>query len=133
MGLAWTALGGSTLYVEAASVERGEGKGSLKATGGRAGRGAVAASRLRQLCRRHAAPHYIQQAPRAAPAAWMPIALVPPFPTPHPLLARRPAWGRDEGERHHCPHLRPPFPGTPAPRPSHLLRRARPAPACARG
>ncbi|KAL4437435.1 hypothetical protein ABPG75_004574 [Micractinium tetrahymenae] len=33
MGLAWTALGGSTLYVEAASVERGEGKGSLKATG----------------------------------------------------------------------------------------------------
>ena len=34
MGLAWTALGGSTLYVEAASVERGEGKGSLKTTGG---------------------------------------------------------------------------------------------------
>lgn len=34
MGLAWTALGGSTLYVEAASVEKGEGKGSLKATGG---------------------------------------------------------------------------------------------------
>lgn len=33
MGLAWTALGGSTLYVEAASVEKGEGKGSLKATG----------------------------------------------------------------------------------------------------
>lgn len=37
MGLAWTALGGSTLYVEAASVEKGEGKGSLKATGGLAG------------------------------------------------------------------------------------------------
>ena len=33
MGLAWTALGGSTLYVEAASVEKGEGKGSLKSTG----------------------------------------------------------------------------------------------------
>lgn len=33
MGLAWTALGGSTLYVEAASVEKGEGKGSIKATG----------------------------------------------------------------------------------------------------
>ncbi|EFN59870.1 hypothetical protein CHLNCDRAFT_33715 [Chlorella variabilis] len=33
MGLAWTALGGSTLYVEAARVERGEGKGSLKTTG----------------------------------------------------------------------------------------------------
>ena len=33
MGLAWTALGGSTLYVEAASVEKGEGKGGLKATG----------------------------------------------------------------------------------------------------
>lgn len=32
-GLAWTALGGATLYVEAASVEKGEGKGSLKATG----------------------------------------------------------------------------------------------------
>ncbi len=37
MGLAWTALGGSTLYVEAASVEKGEGKGRLNATGGRAG------------------------------------------------------------------------------------------------
>ena len=34
MGLAWTSMGGTTLYVEAASVERGEGKGSLKATGG---------------------------------------------------------------------------------------------------
>ncbi|GAB4814573.1 hypothetical protein N2152v2_001619 [Parachlorella kessleri] len=33
MGLAWTALGGSTLYVEAASVEKGEGKGRLSATG----------------------------------------------------------------------------------------------------
>ncbi len=33
MGLAWTALGGSTLYVEAASVEKGEGKGRLNATG----------------------------------------------------------------------------------------------------
>lgn len=33
MGLAWTAMGGSTLYVEAASVERGEGKGRLSATG----------------------------------------------------------------------------------------------------
>eukprot|EP00887_Chlorella_sp_A99_P003851 scaffold11.g3851.t1 len=33
MGLAWTAMGGSTLYVEAASVEKGEGKGSLRTTG----------------------------------------------------------------------------------------------------
>lgn len=33
MGLAWTAMGGSTLYVEAAVVEKGDGKGSLKATG----------------------------------------------------------------------------------------------------
>lgn len=33
MGLAWTAMGGSTLYVEAASVEKGEGKGRLNATG----------------------------------------------------------------------------------------------------
>lgn len=32
-GLAWTPLGGATLYVEAASVEKGEGKGSLRATG----------------------------------------------------------------------------------------------------
>ena len=32
-GLAWTSSGGATLYIEAASVERGEGKGSLKATG----------------------------------------------------------------------------------------------------
>ena len=35
MGLAWTAMGGSSLYVEAASVERGEGKGGLRTTGGR--------------------------------------------------------------------------------------------------
>lgn len=33
MGLAWTAMGGSTLYIEAASAEKGEGKGSLKVTG----------------------------------------------------------------------------------------------------
>ncbi|CAL8462062.1 g1593 [Coccomyxa elongata] len=33
MGLAWTAMGGSTLYVEAACVETGEGKGSLRTTG----------------------------------------------------------------------------------------------------
>jgi Lon-like ATP-dependent protease len=32
-GLAWTPLGGATLYVEAASVEKGEGKGGLRATG----------------------------------------------------------------------------------------------------
>lgn len=32
-GLAWTPLGGATLYVEAASVEKGEGKGRLMATG----------------------------------------------------------------------------------------------------
>lgn len=33
MGLAWTAMGGSTLYVETALVEQGEGKGSLLLTG----------------------------------------------------------------------------------------------------
>lgn len=33
MGLAWTPMGGSSLYVEAASIEKGEGKGSLKVTG----------------------------------------------------------------------------------------------------
>jgi len=33
MGLAWTALGGSTLYIETAQVEQGEGKGSLVLTG----------------------------------------------------------------------------------------------------
>ena len=32
-GLAWTAMGGSTLYIECTSVESGEGKGSLKTTG----------------------------------------------------------------------------------------------------
>lgn len=32
-GLAWTASGGATLYIEAAVVDRGEGKGSLRATG----------------------------------------------------------------------------------------------------
>ena len=33
MGLAWTAMGGNTLYVEAASVEVSEGKGALRTTG----------------------------------------------------------------------------------------------------
>ena len=33
MGLAWTSMGGNALYIEAATVERAEGKGSLKSTG----------------------------------------------------------------------------------------------------
>lgn len=33
MGLAWTAMGGSTLYIETTSVEQGEGKGALNLTG----------------------------------------------------------------------------------------------------
>ncbi|KAM5561037.1 lon protease [Rosa sericea] len=33
MGLAWTAMGGSTLYIETTQVEEGEGKGALHATG----------------------------------------------------------------------------------------------------
>lgn len=33
MGLAWTALGGSTLYIETTLVEQGEGKGALHLTG----------------------------------------------------------------------------------------------------
>lgn len=33
MGLAWTSMGGNSLYVEAAAVEKGKGKGSLKTTG----------------------------------------------------------------------------------------------------
>ncbi|KAK7392082.1 hypothetical protein VNO78_20509 [Psophocarpus tetragonolobus] len=33
MGLAWTAMGGSTLYIETTLVEEGEGKGSLNLTG----------------------------------------------------------------------------------------------------
>ncbi|XP_021772411.1 lon protease homolog 1, mitochondrial-like [Chenopodium quinoa] len=33
MGLAWTAMGGSTLYVETTHVEQGEGKGALNLTG----------------------------------------------------------------------------------------------------
>lgn len=33
MGLAWTAMGGSTLYVETTQVEQGEGKGALQLTG----------------------------------------------------------------------------------------------------
>ncbi|KAH0459386.1 hypothetical protein IEQ34_012200 [Dendrobium chrysotoxum] len=33
MGLAWTALGGSTLYIESTLVEQGEGKGALHITG----------------------------------------------------------------------------------------------------
>ena len=33
MGLAWSSQGGNSLYIEAASVERAQGKGSLKTTG----------------------------------------------------------------------------------------------------
>lgn len=33
MGLAWTSMGGSTLYVETSLVEQGEGKGALNLTG----------------------------------------------------------------------------------------------------
>lgn len=33
MGLAWTAMGGSTLYIETTEVEKGEGKGALQLTG----------------------------------------------------------------------------------------------------
>ncbi|GLT90157.1 hypothetical protein SLE2022_081030 [Rubroshorea leprosula] len=33
MGLAWTAMGGSTLYIETTQVEQGEGKGALHLTG----------------------------------------------------------------------------------------------------
>ncbi|CAH2054931.1 unnamed protein product [Thlaspi arvense] len=33
MGLAWTSMGGSTLYIETASVEEGQGKGGLHITG----------------------------------------------------------------------------------------------------
>lgn len=33
MGLAWTAMGGSTLYIETTRVEQGEGKGALHLTG----------------------------------------------------------------------------------------------------
>lgn len=33
MGLAWTSMGGSTLYIETSLVEQGEGKGLLNVTG----------------------------------------------------------------------------------------------------
>lgn len=33
MGLAWTAMGGSTLYIETTQIEQGEGKGALHVTG----------------------------------------------------------------------------------------------------
>jgi Lon-like ATP-dependent protease len=33
MGLAWTSMGGSTLYIETTKVEEGEGKGALVMTG----------------------------------------------------------------------------------------------------
>lgn len=33
MGLAWTSMGGSTLYIETTHVEKGEGKGALQLTG----------------------------------------------------------------------------------------------------
>lgn len=33
MGLAWTAMGGSTLYIETTFIEQGEGKGGLQLTG----------------------------------------------------------------------------------------------------
>ena len=33
MGLAWTSMGGSTLYIETTEIEKGEGKGALNLTG----------------------------------------------------------------------------------------------------
>ena len=33
MGLAWTAMGGSTLYIKATQIEQGEGKGALTLSG----------------------------------------------------------------------------------------------------
>ena len=33
MGLAWTSMGGNALYIEAAMVEAGEGKGGIRTTG----------------------------------------------------------------------------------------------------
>lgn len=33
MGLAWTSMGGSTLYIETSFIEEGEGKGTLQLTG----------------------------------------------------------------------------------------------------
>lgn len=33
MGLAWTSMGGSTLYIETTKVEQGDGKGALNLTG----------------------------------------------------------------------------------------------------
>lgn len=33
MGLAWTAMGGSTLYIETSQIEQGDGKGGLNLTG----------------------------------------------------------------------------------------------------
>ena len=33
MGLAWTSMGGNALYIEAAMVESGEGKGGIRTTG----------------------------------------------------------------------------------------------------
>lgn len=33
MGLAWTAMGGNSLYIEAASISKAEGKGSIRCTG----------------------------------------------------------------------------------------------------
>jgi len=33
MGLAWTSMGGNALYIEAAMVEAGDGKGGIRTTG----------------------------------------------------------------------------------------------------
>ena len=37
MGLAWTSMGGNALYIEAAMVEAGDGKGGIRTTGARCG------------------------------------------------------------------------------------------------
>ena len=84
MGLAWTALGGSTLYVEAASVERGEGKGSLRSTG------AGGARLLVSLATRpgHAAARAARGPPTPLPHHPPPPLRPPP---PPPMQAN---WGR---------------------------------------
>jgi ATP-dependent Lon protease len=52
MGLAWTSMGGNALYIEAAMVESGEGKGGIRTTGARRVRASADVSfPPLQLCR----------------------------------------------------------------------------------
>jgi Lon protease (S16) C-terminal proteolytic domain len=104
MGLAWTAMGGNALYVEAAAIKsiKSEGKGALQTTGG-------CPSVRPSVCLCVCLPVRL---PVCDLKAWSDCYCGEPFSTFGRLsvCSSRAARRRDEGERHHRAHLQPALP-----------------------